>query len=228
VFRFDSRIIHSVLATLASAKSPVPRERVLELIADLKASELSYPQNYALGTALRILGQDQKPGDREMLNSMLAHADEQVAAGAADGLVCSHGLQGFEQGIWSLEQKSGYESLPEHQRFYSAVLMCDAEINNGGLSQYFVNSSGDHWRDALAGFEAMGFKERLELFRKALSFFGKDGPSVDREKRQEQLSKLYQNNDAIFDSLESRYYESKEVLEVFMTKFVLAHPDSFR
>lgn len=118
--------------------------------------------------------------------------------------------------------------MPAHQRYYIAVFRCDAEINNGGLAQYFVNSSGDNWRDALAGLEAMGSTDRLAVVREAISLFGSDGPSESRDKRQDQLSKLYKKNNSIFEALESRYYDSDEVVEVLATRFVLSHPASFR
>ena len=228
VFRADSRIVHEVLETLANAKVPVHRELLLGLISALDTSDLKYPRTYALGEALRLLGQIQNPEDREFLSARLTHSEDRVAEGAAAGLLCSHGLEGFEQRIWESEEKSGYDSLPDHQRYYSAVFMCDAEINNGGLAQYFVNSSGDHWRDALAGLEAIGSKVRLGVVREAISLFGPDGPSEDRDNRQEQLSKIYKKNDSIFEALETRYYNSAEVVEVLATRFVLANPDSFR
>ena len=64
--------------------------------------------------------------------------------------------------------------------------------------------------------------------REAISLFGPDGPSEDRDNRQEQLSKIYKKNDSIFEALETRYYNSAEVVEVLATRFVLANPDSFR
>lgn len=228
VFRVDSRIVHEVLETLANAKVPVQRDLLLNLISALDASDLKYPRTYALGEALRLLGQAQNPEDREFLTARLTHSEDRVAEGAAAGLLCSHGLEGFEKRIWKSEENSGYGSLPDHQRYYSAVFMCDAEINNGGLAQYFVNSSGDHCRDALAGLEAMGSKERLGVLREAISLFGPDGPSQDRDNRQEQLSKLYKKNDSIFEALDTRYYNSAEVVEVLATRFVLANPNSFR
>ena len=228
VFQPDSRIVHEVLETLANAKVPVKSELLLDLISALDTSDLKYPRTYALGEALRLLGQAQNPKDREFLSAKLTHSEDRVAKGAATGLLCSHGLEGFEMRIWESEQKSGYDSLPDHQRYYSAVFMCDAEINNGGLAQYFVNSSGDNWRDALAGLEAIGSKDRLGVVREAISLFGPDGPSEDRDKRQDQLSKLYKKNDSIFEALESRYYKSAELVKVLAIRFVLANPDSFR
>ena len=163
VLTTKSPILHEALKVLANAKVSVPREALKSLIASLEMQELKYPRTYALGEALRMLGQQQREEDRDFLRGYMKHPDERVAQGAAAGLLSSFGLEGFKQRIWDTEQRSGYESLTEQQRFYSAVLMCDAEINNGGLAQYFVNSSGDRWQDALAGFKAMGFKERFAV-----------------------------------------------------------------
>jgi hypothetical protein len=148
--------------------------------------------------------------------------------GASAGYLDSFDLEGYRDRIWDLEKENGYESLSIPQRYYSAVFMCDAEVCNGGFAQYFVNSSGDRWRDAVAGFEAMGSTERLRLVRSAISQFGPDGPSTDREIRQEQLSKLYRRNDTCFEDLERQYFASNEVIDVIATRYVIAHPDDFR
>lgn len=228
VFAAESPVLHEVLKVLANAKVPVPREALKSLIASLEMQELEYPKTYALGEALRLLGQQQREEDIYFLRGHMKHPEECVARGAAAGLICSFGLEGFRQRIWDTEKRSGYESLTEQQRFYSAVFMCDAEINNGGLAQYFVNSSGDKWQDAVAGFKAMGFKERLAVLDEAIAKFGRSGPSADRRIRQDQLSKLYKGDDSIFHSLETRYYKSSEVVEAFASRFVLENPEGFR
>jgi len=228
VLTAKSPIVHEVLEALAAAKVSLPRDRLLALIADLESMEMKYPRTYALSEALRLLGQLKREDDRDFLSARTSHPETEVAQGAAAGLLCSFGLDGFEQRISDKENQTGYESLSELQRFYSAVFMCDAEINNGGLAQYFVNSSGDQWKDAVAGLKAMGFNERLTIVNEAIAKFGNQGPSTDRNVRQDQLSKLFNRNDSIFDALDSRYFKSPEVTEVLATRFVLAHPDGFR
>jgi hypothetical protein len=228
VFSSESPILQEVLQTLANRRVPVPRDHLRGLIETLEPKEMKYPWTYALGDALRLLGQQQRNEDRDFLHTRTTHSEERVAQGAAEGLLCSFGLDGFEQRIWETEKRSGYEELSEHQKFYSAVFMCDSEISNGGLAQYFVNSSGDNWRDAVTGFKTMGFKERLNILNEAISIFGADGPSTDRSVRQNQLSKIYKQYDSIFEELSSRYHKSSEIVEVLVTRFVIANRDSFQ
>jgi HEAT repeat protein len=228
VFTAESQILHEILKVLSDAKDSVPRDALQSLVMALERSELKYPKTYALGEALRLLGQERREEDRDFIRSRTTHSEEQVAQGAAAGLLCSFGLEGFERKIADTESRLGYDMLTEHQRLYTAVSTCDAEINNGGIAQYFVNSSGNQWRDALAGFKAMGFKDRFSILNEAVAMFEGASPSTDRSIRQDQLSKLYKRNDAIFEALESRYYKSAEVVQVLASRFVLENPEAFR
>jgi hypothetical protein len=227
-FNADSPSLYSVLATLAGANVPVPRDRLLSLIGALETRAMKYPTTYALGSALRLLGEQGNQSDREFLRQRTSNPQEEVARGASDGLLSSYGLQGFEQKMADKEDKSGFDSLSQEQKFYCTVTECDGEIDNGGLAQYFVNSSGDDWPLALAGFEAMGMKGRLAILKEAVALFGPEGPSPHRETRQEQLAQLYRKNKAAFDALDDRYYKVPEVVDVMTGRYVLEHPDSFR
>jgi HEAT repeat protein len=223
----DSPSLHQILRVLADMKQQVSRERIQSLIAALERKEMKYPQTYALGEALRLLGQHRMQEDRDFLRARMNRADDRVNWGASTGLLCSYGLEGSEVRIWEIEKNRGYESLSREQKLYRAVMRCDGEINNGGLAQYFVNSSGDDWRDAVSGFKEMGFEERRKILDEAIAMFGEAGPSTDRTARQKQLKKIYQRNDAAFEELDDRYYKSSEAVKVLMTRFVLAHAEVF-
>lgn len=63
--------------------------------------------------------------------------------------------------------EAGYSGLDVPERHYFAVALLDGEVHNGGFEQYFHNSSGDHYLDAVAGLEAMEARASLELLLKA-------------------------------------------------------------
>ena len=163
-----------------------------------------------------------------MLELHLTHANDKVASGAAEGLIASHGLNGYRERIWDRLKARGLDGPTESQRHHFAVNVLDGEVRNGGLSQYFFNSGGGDWRIAVAGLEAMGSKERLAILQEAIAMFGKDGPSTDRDGRMKQLSGLVKANEKLFDALEVRYYKSGENLDVLMTRYVLKNPDAFK
>jgi HEAT repeat protein len=228
VFRTESPILHCALEVLADAKVAVSWERLRDLIASLERTEMDYPRTYALAEALRLLGQHRRAEDRDFLRARTDHSDKRVKEGAAAGLLNSHGLEEWDKRIWEVDSNSGYASLSRPQKICRAVFECDGEINNGGLSQYFVNSSGDNWREALDGLKEMGFKERLKILEEAIAVFGKEGPSINRLERQEQLSQVHRRNEGAFNELDTRYYKCSESVKVFATRFAIANAESFK
>lgn len=226
-FRPDSRILHDALTTMANGGVSVPREQLLELIETLRSGEIKYPKEYILCQALGLLGLHRHPDDLKLLEMLQDHPDRTVAVGASSGILTWHGLQGFEERLEERKDKGGYASLSRPQQLYNAVFILDGEINNGGLDQYFVNSSGDLWRDALEGLKAMGDLKRAGVLEDATAKFGKGGPSTDRRTRQKQLAAIARADENALEALDARYY-SEEPIEVIANRYVLANPEAFR
>ncbi len=215
--------LHHSLRALNGRGSLVPRDKLLNLIDRLEPRGAEYPFSYQLGEVLLALGKHHEVKDRERLEHYLTHAERIVVSGAATGLLASHGLEDFRKRIWESRTP-----LTIPQQHYNSVARLDGEVCNGGFSQYFFNSSGDDWREALAGLEAMGSKERLAIFREVLAKFGTAGPSEKREERMEQLAKVERASDRAFNQFDSRYYSSTEVIDVMVMRYVLKHPEAFR
>lgn len=226
-FSADSSLIAKSLKTLAEGKVMVPRDQLLTLVASLEAGSLEYPRDYACEEALQLLGRHRHPEDREFLMARLEHPNREVASGATLGLQAWHGIEGFARRIW----RRDYASLTENQRHYRAAFICNGEVNNGGFAQFFMNSSGQFWKDALAGFEAMGFRKKTQALRTAAALFGEAGPPLDRSLRMEQLGRLCRKDEKIFKPMDTDYYGCDglplEDFDVVATRFAIAHADEF-
>jgi hypothetical protein len=68
-----------------------------------------------------------------------------------------------------------------------AAHWCQSEVRNGGLHQFFANSTGVLAPEALAGYRAIGLREWAAILAEAMAFFGSPYP---REKghRHERLA----------------------------------------
>lgn len=110
------------------------------------------------------------------------------------------------------------------QRLVAAVLLYRSEINNGGHDQFYFNSTGIVWRDALEGYDAMGLDAVSTLIRKSVERLGKD-PSFDRYERQDQLD----DSEADFDDLDSVFYmiEDKINLDAKIMGYIRSRPAEF-
>jgi Domain of unknown function (DUF4375) len=89
-----------------------------------------------------------------------------------------------------------------HQRAVFAIMWYMGEVNNGGHSQFYSNSTGIVWEDAMNGFELVGLKEGKSILEESAKRFG-TSPSFDRKKRETALDLLNEN----FDDLDSRFYK---------------------
>ena len=159
----------------------------------------------------------------------LDHPQQQVSSGAAAGLLATAGLENFRDRILERQEDGDADGvLTPEQRRYIAVSDLDGEIGNGGFSQYFMNSSGNEWPDAIAGFAELGMPKRLAIVKEAIAVFGGNEPSTNREQRQQQLSRIYRKNEVIFSEMENRYYACTESIDACAARYVLAHPDAFR
>ena len=228
IFRPDYAGLHDVLGVMAKREITAPHNQLLPLIRELEKMPLEYPHANALADALQMLGQLRQNEDRTLLESYLTNENKDIAEGAADGLLASLGLKDFDKAIWDKMDNTGYQSLNGKQRLWAAVEILDGEVNNGGWSQYFLNSSGDLWPDAVAGLKAMGSIDRLATLQEAVAKFGKVGPSTASSQREDQLSALIKRDEKTFESLEDRYFNSKEVVTVLEAKFVIQNAADFK
>jgi hypothetical protein len=118
--------------------------------------------------------------------------------------------------------------LNEAQRHLVAFGWLRAEINNGGFSQYFFNSSGDAAPDAMAAAAAMGATEVAALLGRAIALLGDPYP-LDQASRQQRLEELEDTAEEPFETLDQDYYqlEARVDLDGAMDSFVRLHAEDF-
>ena len=101
---------------------------------------------------------------------------------------------------------------PDEAAFFTLVLV-DSEIDNGGFSQLFTNSTGDLTEEAVRGAERFGLPEHAELLRAASAELFPDGVALDQETRFGQWERLDDSADAAIESFDDRWYALDSVLE---------------
>jgi hypothetical protein len=84
---------------------------------------------------------------------------------------------------------TGFEMLSREEKEVIALYVLVSEVSNGGLDQYFYNSSGDTAPFALSALERLGMSQTRSLLASALKYFGPTYP-VDGELRSRQLEQI--------------------------------------
>ena len=99
-------------------------------------------------------------------------------------------------------------SLPRKIRYLYAGHWCQSEVCNGGLEQFFSNSSGILAPEARDAFHDMKLAEWSDTLHHALAFFGPDYPR-DRDERVAMISgwprRNREHSDPFYD-LDEQFY----------------------
>jgi hypothetical protein len=112
------------------------------------------------------------------------------------------------------------------QRRFLALFWYDSEVCNGGHDQFFSNSTGIVWKDALEGMRMIGDDADADNFQKAIDLFGGD-ISFDRDERNDALDKIYEKNGyECFEDINHGYYGGDK-FDKYMKEYVKSHPVDF-
>jgi len=132
---------------------------------------------------------------------------------------------------WSVSTFDGEEkyindlkqfSIP--QKYVFAIFCYRSEVNNGGHAQFYFNSSGIVWADALNGFGEIGLEDFQNVLKESIQRMG-GNPSKDWDKRQKQLDDML----STFEDLDKEFYRlEKEIdLDSVILKYINQNRDSF-
>lgn len=126
-----------------------------------------------------------------------------------------------------------YQKLPTTlgERMVFAFSWMAIEVRNGTFHQYFFNSAGDFWRDVLDGLVLIGDQRGATRFHEVLSIFPDAAPSMDRCERQEQLSKLDEQDETRcsehFDRTAKEYYREPFPNWELVYDYIRSHKSDF-
>lgn len=110
------------------------------------------------------------------------------------------------EAVWAREAKHGFAGLTEPERVFLCVWSLEAEVNNGGFSQFFENSAGDYASATAAALRSVGAPEMAALVERAMAPFGPEGPPADRGQRQKALNALPASARELWGELDKEFY----------------------
>jgi hypothetical protein len=81
------------------------------------------------------------------------------------------------------------------------------EVSNGGFHQFFLNPSGNRWRETLAAIKTVGAFRLEGLFEQALTVFPDSAPAEDHSTRFAQLRAAGEPAEEFLSNLTDQYYD---------------------
>ena len=119
--------------------------------------------------------------------------------------------------------------LTPGQRAFVALNGLEAEVNNGGIHQYFWNSTGNLFQEAIKGLKLLGADQHLQLLRKVLKLFRDPTVLNKRRSRQKVLTEIDADRmGRLFDEPFFRLEGRKRIkLDTLRLAYLRQHPEEF-
>jgi hypothetical protein len=147
---------------------------------------------------------------------------------AARGVSVDNAYAVHERLLGKVQPDDDLSALDPGERAVYAVLVLEAEVNNGGHFQFFFNT-GQLTDEALAGLRRLGAKEYRQLLQRVVAQFpGCDVPD-DLDDVQAEIDEMSPEQEALVESADDRFFELDEekTLGEYAAEYISAHPDEF-
>jgi hypothetical protein len=115
------------------------------------------------------------------------------------------------------------------QAIYSTMVFAQ-EVDNGGLKQFFGNSSGMLWAHVARGLKLLGAQEHAAVLSMAIRDFPGQAPSIERAERQHALREFTKEQQDRWRASEDHVYRLGgffSTLRPLWSKYIEYHPEDF-
>ena len=223
ILRPDNPLLYNVLGSLNNSGVVLPVTFLQDLVARAKTTD-DRTWRRVHGESLRALVRASPDTARGEIEAALDSSERTVRDAA---------IEAFRELLklpdpYTIRDTEEFDALPAPVQHVIAAIEFDNEVRNGGLGQYFFNSSGDHVKQALEGFRAMGATFCLETLEDAIKVLGEEVISPDRERRIKAYGRTSDQTNTILDTLNSRYYAKDESLQLCIVRYMQQHAEIMR
>jgi len=118
--------------------------------------------------------------------------------------------------------------LSEEEKTIVYIEALEREINNGGFSQFFFNSSGDDTEETVRALRNVGSNKFLGLLISAIEQFPNSYVPKDRVERQHILERVEATARQTWNDLDTEFYKYEEDLYSLLRNYMLANIKRFR
>jgi len=122
---------------------------------------------------------------------------------------------------------NGFDNLNENEKIYFYLRILDSEVYNGGMHQYFSNSSGELYEETIKYLKLLNALNSLELLKKAKKIlFGNASVPKDQIERNNLMKQYPEEDDAPepvwsveLDKIDDEYYKDADEIGEKMNHF---------
>lgn len=123
------------------------------------------------------------------------------------------------------EQARGFAGLSYADQVFHCIWMLEAELNNGGFSQYMFNSYGDHALATVNALREVGANGLAAVCESFFALLPGGTPAADQDSRQDQIDEVAERmgEDAFEEAcskLEAEFYAGEDELRRQLVRYI--------
>jgi hypothetical protein len=119
------------------------------------------------------------------------------------------------------------DELSEPQKLFFFNQNLEREINNGGLRQFFSNSSGDFAHETLVSLTAIGAMHTAKILQLAIDQFPERKVPKERAERQGIVEQIEDKAGEVWAQLDQQFFEYRDDLNQLNLDFVKKNKSQF-
>lgn len=216
-----------ILEALNKHEVPLALPTLQNLLEQLQPHREEYFVACAVEGVLLALATTRTPEAAALIRNAQAWGDERIELAASKALGKLEGVSNPAGYVLERMDKVGLRRLTKAQKLYYCVWLLNAEVRNGGFSQYFVNSSGNLARLTLKALRALKAEHAASTLARAMAVFGVAGPAANRDARHEQLAAVFDAKENDLSDLDHAFYEDRDGLMILLQEFARTHAKHF-
>lgn len=223
--------VYKILEQCNQAGILLPEQLVRQLLdysLPKAVGDRCYPHQYVAAGALVALAKRLGKEVRPLLETALNSDQEEIQEAAGKGIAELSGIDDPVSFVIDLVEAVDFEGLTIPQQTVYCANLFDVQVCNGGLMQFFGNSSGDHTVETLEALRLLGHPEASRTLERAMSLVGPLARESGREMRLAAFEDRYDELLAKFEPLENEYYRTKGLLRQRLLLFAAEHGEHFR
>ncbi len=120
-----------------------------------------------------------------------------------------------------------FRTQPFPQKVFTAIWQVEAEVNNGGFSQYFVNSSSETAWFVVEALETIGAPKTADICKRAINAAFPEGLPSNPEQIRAAAADFPDEIEDELSELDQEFYTYPHNLTALLFAFVRKHPEEF-
>jgi Domain of unknown function (DUF4375) len=117
-------------------------------------------------------------------------------------------------------RKLEFGRLSRPEQVFLCVWELEAEVTNGGFTQYFESSAADNAKHVTYGLDAIGALRTQKIVQQAIDLVGDDVLDENEDERTDRLESLSEKKRSKLEKLEQQFLSSPEDLNALLYEYV--------